>query len=310
MAFTAQDVKTLREITGCGMMDCKKALTETNGDQEKAIELLREKGLAAAAKKAGRIAAEGIVKAYVDTAKKVGVVIEVNAETDFVAKNADFQAFVNDVATVIIKENPADVDALKACKMGELTVETALQEKVLTIGENLQIRRFERFDNSTVNVAYNHMGGVIGVLVGLEVSDNLKDNAAVKELGKDIGMQAAAMNPSFLDKSDVDEATLAKEKEILLIQALEENKTAAKPKPEQIIHKMVDGRIGKYYEENCLLQQAFVKENKVSVEAHIKAVAKELGGEIKLVKCVRFEKGEGIEKKVDDFAAEVASMAK
>ena len=154
------------------------------------------------------------------------------------------------------------------------------------------------------------MGGVIGVLVGLEVSDSLKDNATVKELGKDIGMQAAAMNPSFLDKSDVDEATLAKEKEILLIQALEENKTAAKPKPEQIIHKMVDGRIGKYYEENCLLQQAFVKENKVSVEAHIKAVAKELGGEIKLVKCVRFEKGEGIEKKVDDFAAEVASMAK
>ncbi|MFR4240088.1 MAG: translation elongation factor Ts, partial [Butyricicoccus sp.] len=183
-------------------------------------------------------------------------------------------------------------------------------EKVLTIGENLQIRRFERFDNSTVNVAYNHMGGVIGVLVGLEVSEGLKDNATVKELGKDIGMQAAAMNPSFLDKSDVDEATLAKEKEILLIQALEENKTAAKPKPEQIIHKMVDGRIGKYYEENCLLQQAFVKENKVSVEAHIKAVAKELGGEIKLVKCVRFEKGEGIEKKVDDFAAEVASMAK
>ena len=186
----------------------------------------------------------------------------------------------------------------------------AIQEKVLTIGENLQIRRFDRFDDSTVNVAYNHMGGVIGVLVGLEVSEGLKDNATVKELGKDIGMQAAAMNPSFLDKSDVDEATLAKEKEVLLIQALEENKTAAKPKPEQIIHKMVDGRIGKYYEENCLLQQAFVKENKVSVENHIKAVAKELGGEIKLVKCVRFEKGEGIEKKVDDFAAEVASMAK
>ena len=194
--------------------------------------------------------------------------------------------------------------------MGEGTVQDALQEKVLTIGENLQIRRFDRFDNSTVNVAYNHMGGVIGVLVGLEVSEGLKDNATVKELGKDIGMQAAAMNPSFLDKSDVDETTLAKEKEILLIQALEENKTAAKPKPEQIIHKMVDGRIGKYYEENCLLQQAFVKENKVSVEAHIKAVAKKLGGEIKLVKCVRFEKGEGIEKKVDDFAAEVASMAK
>ena len=294
MAFTAADVKKLREMTSVGMMDCKKALTEADGDFDRAIELLREKGLAKAAKKADRIAAEGLVKATVCDECGVGAIIEVNSETDFVAKNADFQQFVSDVANVVIKDAPADVEALKACKMGEGTVQDALQEKVLTIGENLQIRRFERFDNSTVNVAYNHMGGVIGVLVGLEVSEGLKDNATVKELGKDIGMQAAAMNPSFLDKSDVDEATLAKEKEILLIQALEENKTAAKPKPEQII----------------LLQQAFVKENKVSVEAHIKAVAKELGGEIKLVKCVRFEKGEGIEKKVDDFAAEVASMAK
>ena len=310
MAFTAADVKKLREMTSVGMMECKKALTEADGNFDKAIELLREKGLAKAAKKADRVAAEGVVCAKVCDECGIAAIVEVNAETDFVAKNADFQAFVNDVATVIIKENPADVDALKACKMGELTVETALQEKVLTIGENIQIRRFARFDANTVNVAYNHMGGVIGTLVALEVSDNLKDNATVKELGKDIGMQAAAMNPAFMDKSEVDESTLAKEKEILLAQALEENKTAAKPKPEQIIHKMVDGRIGKYYEENCLLQQAFVKENKVSVEQHIAAVAKELGGEIKLVKCVRFERGEGIEKKQDDFAAEVASMAK
>ena len=308
MAFTAADVKTLREMTSVGMMDCKKALVECDGDMDKAVEWLREKGLAKAAKKADRIAAEGLVKATVCDKCGVGAIIEVNSETDFVAKNADFQQFVSDLAAVVIKDAPADVEALKACKMGEGTVQDALQEKVLTIGENLQIRRFDRFDDSTVNVAYNHMGGVIGVLVALEVSDNLKDNATVKELGKDIGMQAAAMNPSFLDKSDVDEATLAKEKEILLIQALEENKTAAKP--EAILEKMVMGRIGKYYEENCLLQQAFVKENKVSVENHIKAVAKELGGEIKLVKCVRFEKGEGIEKKVDDFAAEVASMAK
>ncbi|OUP57471.1 translation elongation factor Ts [Butyricicoccus pullicaecorum] len=310
MAFTAADVKKLREMTSVGMMECKKALTEADGDFDKAIELLREKGLAKAAKKADRVAAEGVVCAKVCDECGIAAIVEVNAETDFVAKNADFQAFVNDVATVIIKENPADVEALKACKMGELTVETALQEKVLTIGENIQIRRFARFDANTVNVAYNHMGGVIGTLVALEVSDNLKDNATVKELGKDIGMQAAAMNPAFMDKSEVDEATLAKEKEILLAQALEENKTAAKPKPEQIIHKMVEGRIGKYYEENCLLQQAFVKENKVTVEQHIAAVAKELGGEIKLVKCVRFERGEGIEKKQDDFAAEVASMAK
>ena len=310
MACTAADVKKLREMTSVGMMECKKALTEADGDFDKAIELLREKGLAKAAKKADRVAAEGIVCAKVCDECGVAAIVEVNAETDFVAKNADFQAFVSDVATVIIKENPADVEALKACKMGDLTVETALQEKVLTIGENIQIRRFTRFDDSTVNVAYNHMGGVIGTLVALQVSDNLKDNATVKELGKDIGMQAAAMNPSFMDKSEVDESTLAKEKEILLAQALEENKTAAKPKPEQIIHKMVEGRIGKYYEENCLLQQAFVKENKVSVEQHIAAVAKELGGEIKLVKCVRFERGEGIEKKQDDFAAEVAAMAK
>lgn len=310
MAFTAADVKKLREMTSVGMMDCKKALTEADGDFDKAIEILREKGLAKAAKKAGRIAAEGIVCAKVCAECGVGGIIEVNSETDFVAKNADFQKFVSDLADVVIRENPADVEALKACQMGDMTVEAALQEKVLTIGENIQIRRFARYDESTVNVSYTHMGGVIGVLVGLQVSENLKGNATVLELGKDIGMQAAAMNPSFMDKSDVDESTLAKEKEILLAQALEENKTAAKPKPEQIIHKMVDGRIGKYYEENCLLQQAFVKENKVSVEKHIAEVAKTLGGEIKLVKYVRFEKGEGIEKKVDDFAAEVASMAK
>lgn len=310
MAFTAADVKKLREMTNVGMMDCKKALTESDGDFDKAIEILREKGLAKAAKKADRIAAEGVVCARVCGECGVGAIIEVNSETDFVAKNEDFQKFVGDLAEVIIKDAPADMEALKECKLGDTNVQGAVQDKVLTIGENIQIRRFERFDDSTVNVAYNHMGGVIGVLVGLCVSDALKGNATVIELGKDIGMQAAAMNPSFLDKSDVDEATLAKEREILLAQALEENKTAAKPKPEQIVHKMVEGRVGKYYEENCLLQQAFVKENKVSVEQHIAEVAKQLGGEIKLVKCVRFEKGEGIEKKVDDFAAEVASMAK
>ena len=310
MAFTAKDVKALREQTNVGMMDCKKALQEADGDFEKAIEILREKGLAKAAKKAGRIAAEGIVCAKVCDECGVGAIIEVNSETDFVAKNADFQAFVSDLASVVMKEAPADVDALKACMMGDVTVEAALQEKVLTIGENIQIRRFERYDESTVNVCYTHAGGVIGVMVGLEVSDNIKGNAAVVELGKDIGMQAAAMRPNFMDKSDVDQATLDREKEILLAQAIEENKTAAKPKPEAILQKMVMGRIGKFYAENCLLQQAFVKENKISVEKHIAAVAKELGGSIKLVKYVRFEKGEGLEKKVDDFAAEVASMAK
>lgn len=310
MAFTAADVKKLREMTNVGMMDCKKALTEADGDFDKAVELLREKGLAKAAKKADRIAAEGVVCASVCADCGVGAIVEVNSETDFVAKNADFQKFVSDLAGVVMQENPADVEALKACQMGELTVQGALQEKVLTIGENIQIRRFERYDDSTQNVAYTHMGGVIGVLVGLQVSDSLKGNAAVIELGKDIGMQVAAMRPSFMDKSEVDADTLDKEREILMAQALEENKAAEKPKPENIIAKMVEGRVGKYYEENCLLQQAFVKENKVSVEQHIAAVAKELGGEIRLVKYTRFEKGEGIEKKQDDFAAEVASMAK
>ena len=310
MAFTAADVKKLREQTNVGMMDCKKALQEADGDFDKAVDILREKGLAKAAKKASRIAAEGVVCAKVCPGCGVAAVIEVNSETDFVAKNADFQAFVNDLCSVVMQENPADLEALKACKMGDITVEVALQEKVLTIGENIQIRRFERYDDSTVNVSYTHMGGVIGVVVALEVSENIKGEAKVQELGKDIGMQAAAMRPLFMDKSDVDAATLAKEREILLAQAIEENKSAAKPKPEQILVKMVEGRVGKYYEENCLLQQAFVKENKVSVEEHIKAVAKELGGEIKLVKYTRYEKGEGIEKKVDDFAAEVASMAK
>ena len=310
MAFTAKDVKALREQTNVGMMDCKKALTEADGDFDKAVEILREKGLAKAAKKASRIAAEGIVSIEVCDECGAAAIVEVNSETDFVAKNADFQKFASDVAKVVITENPADVEALKACKMGDTDVAGALQDKVLTIGENLQIRRFERYDETTVNVGYTHMGGVIGVLVALEVSDNLKGNAAVAELGKDIGMQAAAMRPLFMDKSDVDQATLDKEKEILLAQAMEENKTAAKPKPQQIIEKMVMGRIGKYYEENCLLQQAFVKENKVSVEKHIAAVAKELGGTIKLAKYTRYEKGEGIEKKQDDFAAEVASMAK
>lgn len=310
MAFTAKDVKALREQTNVGMMDCKKALTEADGDFDKAVEILREKGLAKAAKKASRIAAEGIVTIEVCDECGAAAIVEVNSETDFVAKNADFQKFASDVAKVVITEKPADVEALKACKMGDTDVAGALQDKVLTIGENLQIRRFERYDETTVNVGYTHMGGVIGVLVGLEVSDNLKGNETVAQLGKDIGMQAAAMRPLFMDKSDVDQATLDKEKEILLIQAMEENKTAAKPKPQQIIEKMVMGRIGKYYEENCLLQQAFVKENKVSVEKHIAAVAKELGGTIKLVKYTRYEKGEGIEKKQDDFAAEVASMAK
>ena len=304
MAISAKDVQKLREMTGVGMMDCKKALTEANGDFDKAIEWLREKGLAAQTKKAGKIAAEGV--SYAITADNgVGVVIEVNSQTDFVAKNEVFQGFVKDLANIVANDNPADVEALKAATYPgtDRTVADVTADKVLAIGENIQVRRFVRYAEG-VNVPYIHMGGKIGVLVNLEVEGIEADK--VTELGKDIAMQIAAMNPAYLDKSDVDQTTLDKEKEILLIQAKEDPKNANKP--ENIIEKMVMGRIGKYYEENCLLQQAFVKENKTSVEKHIAEVAKQLGGKIAVKAFTRFQTGEGIEKAEEDFAAEVASM--
>ena len=304
MAITAKDVQKLREMTGVGMMDCKKALTAAEGDMDKAIEWLREKGLAAQTKKAGKIAAEGVSYAIVAD-NGVGVVIEVNSQTDFVAKNEVFQNFVKDLANLVATENPADVEALKACTYPgtDRTVADVTADKVLAIGENIQIRRFVRYAEG-VNVPYIHMGGKVGVLVNLAVEGIEADK--VTELGKDVAMQICAMNPTFLDKSDVDQATLDKEKEILLVQAKEDPKNANKP--ENIIEKMVLGRIGKYYEENCLLQQAFVKENKISVEKHVAEVAKQLGGKITVKAFTRFATGEGIEKKEDDFAAEVASM--
>ena len=309
MAFTAADVKTLREQTGAGMMDCKKALTASDGDFEKAIEFLREKGLAAAAKKASRVAAEGVAYAMVCEKCGTGVVVEVNSETDFVAKNEIFQGFVKDVASVVMNENPADVEALKACAYpnSDINVEKALQEKVLTIGENLQIRRFERFDNSTMNVAYVHAGGKIGVLVGLEVSDNLRGNAAVVELGKDICMQIAAMNPAFLNRESVPADTMEKEKEIQL--AIMDNDPKMANKPQQVKEKIVTGKLSKFYEENCLCEQAFVKDGDFSVEKYAEKIAKEQAGTIKIAKFVRFERGQGIEKKQENFAAEIAQLA-
>ena len=303
MAFTAKDVKDLRERTGCGMMDCKKALTETDGDFEKAIEYLREKGLAAATKKAGRIAADGMVFSTVDKENKIGVVVEVNSETDFVAKNEMFREFVADVAAVVAKENPATVEELltKAMPNGD-TVEAALQEKILVIGENLKIRRFVRYEGPCV--AYIHAGGTHGVLVNFEVSDEVFAKPEFEAYGKDIAMQIAAANPTYLVREDVPAEVLEKEKEILTQQAINEGKPAA------IAEKMVAGRIAKYYKENCLVEQAFVKDDKQTITAYTNATAKELGGDIKIVAFTRFEKGEGIEKKVDDFAAEVAAMAK
>ena len=305
MAFTAADVKALREMTGVGMLDCKKALAKTDGDMDKAVEFLREKGLAAAQKKAGRIAAEGV--AYAEVFSDGAALVEVNAETDFVAKNEKFLDFVKNVCYVVAKWGPADMETLMTLpyrKTG-MTVEQAQQDMVLTIGENIKIRRFERYMEG-MSIAYNHMGGRIGVLLNMNVSAGLEENETVIELGKDIAMQIAAMNPSFLDKSSVSQETLDKEKEIQLAQLANDPKMAAKP--EKVKEGIVMGKMGKFYEENCLMQQAFVKENKTSVEKHVAAVAKELGGTIEVKGFYRYERGEGLEKKQENFAEEIAKQ--
>ena len=301
MAFTAADVKKLREMTNVGMMDCKKALSENDGDMDKAIEWLREKGLAKAAKKSSRIAAEGM--AYATVENGVGVVVEVNAETDFASKTPLFVDFVKDIAKVVAADAPADIEALKNCKYpgSELTVGEMIPEKVMVIGENIQIRRFARFPEN-FSVAYVHAGGKIGVLVNLEVSGGI--DATV--IGKDIAMQIAALNPRFWDKSQVSEDVLAEEKKILVAQMDNDEKMASKPL--QVKEKIAAGKLNKFFEENCLLQQAFVKDGSVTVEQYMNSAAKALGGSVKFVDAVRFEKGEGIEKKQEDFAAEVAAQ--
>mgnify|MGYP002543492648 CR=1 FL=1 len=303
MAFTAADVKKLREMTNVGMMDCKKALTETDGDMDKAVEWLREKGLAAAAKKSGRIAAEGAVCAIVEDG--VGAIVEVNCETDFAAQSDKFTGFVKDVADAVVKSAPADLDALLAAPYpnSDKTVGEMIPEKVLVIGENLKVRRFARYCTG-VTVPYIHMAGRIGVLVNMEVEGI--EASAVTELGKDLCMQVAAMNPSFCDKADVDQATLDKEKEIQL--ALMDNDPKMASKPAAVKEKIAAGKLNKFYEENCLLQQAFVKDGSMSVEQYMASAAKALGGKVTFVDAVRFEKGEGIEKKQEDFAAEVAAQ--
>lgn len=300
--FTAANVKELRERTGCGMMDCKKALTESGGDMDKAIEFLREKGLAAAAKKAGRIAAEGLVESYISEDGKIGALLEVNSETDFVAKNADFQQFVSNVVKIVADKNPADMDALmnEAYPENGLTVAEALREKILTIGENLNIRRFARYEGPVS--AYIHGGGRIGVLVQFEADDAVAGKAEFAELAKDVAMQVAAAMPSYLDRNSVPADVLEKEKEILSAQARNEGK------PENIIEKMVNGRINKYYTENCLVDQVFVKDSDYTITKLLDAKGKELGGSIKIKGFTRFEKGEGLEKKEEDFAAEIAKM--
>ena len=306
MSFTAKDVQALREVTGAGMMDCKKALMETDGNQEKAIEFLREKGLAAVAKKSSRIAAEGACFAVVDE-NGAGALVEVNSETDFAAKSDKFQEFLKGIAATVAAAAPADIDALKAATYvgTDFTVEQELQNKVFTIGENIQLRRFVRYSDA-MNAAYVHMGGKIAVMIHMDVSDNLKGNAEVTAMGRDVAMQIAAMRPLWLCADQADAETVAKEKAIFIAQLKEDEKN--KNKPEAVLEKIVVGRVNKYLAENCLLEQAFVKENSLTVAQYVAQKAKELGGTITVTSYERYETGEGLAKKEDDFAAEVARM--
>ena len=304
MAITASMVKELREMTGAGMMDCKKALGETNGDMDAAVEYLRKNGQAKAEKKAGRIAAEGIVKAVVKD-DKVASIVEVNSETDFVAKNDEFQGFVEAVANQVVDSEAADLDAFMAEAWEADTTKTvkeALVEKIAVIGENLNIRRFEKVVTDGCVVSYIHGGGRIGVLV---VADTDVVNDEIKAALKNVAMQVAAMSPKYVSREEVSQDYLDHEKEILLAQAKKENPE----KPENIIEKMIIGRLNKELKEICLLDQVYVQDSDLTVGKYVDKVAKENGANVKVTKFVRFETGEGIEKKVDDFAAEVAAQA-
>ncbi|MGN0677391.1 MAG: translation elongation factor Ts [Ruminococcus sp.] len=301
---SVQEIKELMTATAVGMMDWKKALVESDGDMDKAIEILREKGLATQAKKSGRAAAEGTVAAVVKN--NAGVLLEVNTETDFAANTDAFKEFVAAVADTIIESNPADVEALKACTIsgGTSTVDAALTELAgMKIRENIVIRRFTRLEGKIAS--YVHNGGSIGVLVKLDTDI---DSDAVLAVGKDVAMQSAALNPSYVRPEEVPAEVIAKEKEIMLAQMAEDPKMANKP--EQVRVKIVDGKVGKYYKENCLLEQAFVKDDKLSVQQYVDAEAKKLGGKISVVDVVRYECGEGVEKKEENFADEIAKMVK
>ena len=298
------EIKELMKSTGVGMMDCKKALEANDGDIDKAIEFLREKGLATQAKKSGRAAAEGVVTAVVEG--NVGVLLEVNTETDFAANTDDIRNFVANVAKTIIAKNPADVEALKAEQIvgGTGTVGDALTELAgMKIRENIVIRRFVRLEGALAS--YIHNGGSIGVLVKMD-TDLAADQVAA--IGKDVAMQSAALNAPYLNREQVPAEVIEKEKEIMMAQMAEDPKMASKP--EQVRAKIVEGKVGKYYTENCLLEQSFVKDDKLSVQGYVDAEAKKLGGSIKVVEVVRYERGEGIEKKEDNFADEIANMIK
>lgn len=304
MAFTAKDVQALREKTGCGMMDCKKALVECDGDMEKAADFLREKGLASQAKKSSRVAAEGQVVAVVED--KIGAILEINAETDFVAGGDPFKALCKKVIDVVVKQNPADVDALLKCSDNGQTVDEMVQELFLQVRENMKIRRFYRAEGNCAS--YIHAGGRIGVLVEFDTTDEIAATDEFKALGKNVAMHIAAMNPAYLDEASVPASVIEKEKEIMVAQMKEDPKMANKP--EQVLGKIVEGKIGKYYKENCLVEQVFAIDGDYTVGKYVEKVAKELGSDIKLKAYTRYEKGEGIEKKQENFAEEIASMVK
>lgn len=308
MAVTASMVKELREMTGAGMMDCKKALSATDGDFDKAIEFLREKGLATAEKKAGRIAAEGLVATTIKDGDKVAAIVEVNAETDFVAKNDVFQTFVKEVVEQAANTDAADIDAFKAEKWAldtSITVDEKLAAMIAKIGENMNIRRFEKIvSEDGIVVSYIHAAGKIGVLVEAKTESN---DERVKEALKNVAMQVAALNPKYVSTDDVPEEYKEHEKEILIAQAKNDPKNANKP--ENIIEKMITGRLAKELKEICLLEQEYVKaENKETVAKYLEMVSKEVGTPVELKRFVRFETGEGLEKKNEDFAAEVAAQ--
>lgn len=300
--ITASMVKELREATNAGMMDCKKALAACDGDMEKAVDFLREKGLAQAAKKSGRVAAEGIASIAISADGKKGVVVEVNSETDFVAKNEEFREFVNNVAKLAVETNFTDVEELKNVKYFDQneTVQEVLTAKIAKIGENMNIRRIESVEVSNGTVAgYIHGAGKIAVIVGLETEAS---GSELEELGKDIAMQVAAMNPKYITKDDVDQEYLAHEREILIAQALNEGK------PQNIVEKMVEGRLQKELKDICLVEQVFVKDSDLTIGKLIDNVAKKLGKSIKIAGVRRFEVGEGLEKKSENFAEEVAKQ--
>ena len=305
-AITAKMVSDLRTKTGCGMMECKKALTEANGDFDEAIKVLREKGLSVAAKKADRIAAEGVVDILVNENGTCAAMIEVNAETDFVAKNATFLEFVQNILKTIIATRPSSVEELLAKQYvdTDMTVEAKLKDMIFTIGENMNIRRFLIVDG--VVSTYIHGKGSTGVIVNFEVDENVKNNPAFAEVAKNVALQVAAMPVLYLNKESVPEKDIEEEKAIILAQLNNDPKNANKP--QQILEKMVVGKLGKFYEKNCLLEQSYIKDDKISVGAYVNASAKELGGSIKVVGYNLYEKGEGLEKREDDFAAEIAKM--